>query len=169
MSGNVTANGSFIWPPGAAKFLDKIRLDLAFGMGASRFTSPNTQESIDRLSESAAGESRKELNEDPRTALSQLHGNIQVRQGVATISNTIFDVPGAHATVNGTYNLENHSVNLRGTLDTQGNLSDTATGLKALVIKAITPLFKKQKSTRIVPFKITGAYGDTSVGIDWKR
>ncbi len=169
MSGNVTANGSFIWPPGAGKFLDKIRLDLVFGMGGSRFTSPNTQGSIDRLSESAAGESRNELNEDPRTVLSQLRGNIQVRTGVAAISNAIFDVPGAHATVTGTYNLENQRVDLRGTLDTQGNLSDTTTGLKALVIKAITPLFKKQKSTRIVPFKITGAYGNTSVGIDWKR
>jgi hypothetical protein len=169
LSGNVTANGSFIWPPGAGKFLDKIRLDLVFGMGGSRFTSPNTQGSIDRLSESAAGESRKELNEDPRTVLSQLRGNIQVRKGVAAISNAIFDVPGAHATVKGTYNFETHRVDLRGTLDTRGNLSDTTTGLKALVIKAITPLFKKQKSTRIVPFEITGAYGNTSVGIDWKR
>ena len=45
----------------------------------------------------------------------------------------------------------------------------TTSGFKALVLKAITPLFKKEKSARIIPFDITGAYGNTSVGIDWKR
>jgi hypothetical protein len=36
------------------------------------------------------------------------------------------------------------------------------------VLKAVTPLFKKRASTRIVPFEITGAYGKATVGIDWK-
>ncbi|MDR3701210.1 MAG: AsmA-like C-terminal region-containing protein [Candidatus Sulfopaludibacter sp.] len=169
MSGDVTLNGKFLWPPGPLEFLREIRLDLAFGMAGSRFTNPNTQDSIDRLSESAGGESKKVQNEDPRTVLSQLSGNIQVRNGISAISNASFDVPGAHVTVRGTYNLLNQRVDLEGTLDTKGNLSDTTTGFKALVVKAITPLFKKKKSVRIVPFKITGSYGNTSVGIDWKR
>jgi hypothetical protein len=169
MSGDVTVNGKFLWPPGPREFLEKIRLDLAFGMGGSRFTNPNTQDSIDHLSESAGGESKKVQTEDPRTVLSQLRGNIQVRNGISAISNASFDVPGAHATVRGTYNLLNQRVHLQGTLDTKGNLSDATTGFKALVVKAITPLFKKEKSVRIVPFQITGAYGNTSVGIDWKR
>ena len=69
----------------------------------------------------------------------------------------------------GSYNLLNRRVDLQGTLDTKGILSDATTGFKALVVKAITPLFKKDKSVRIAPFQITGAYGNTSVGIDWKR
>jgi hypothetical protein len=169
MSGDVTVNGKFQWPPGPRGFLEKIRLDLAFGMGDSRFTNPNTQDSIDHLSESAGGESKKVQNEDPRTVLSQLRGNIQVRNGISAISNGSFDVPGAHATVRGTYNLLSQRVDLQGTLDTKGSLSDATTGFKALVLKAIIPLFKKEKSVRIVPFQITGAYGNTSVGIDWKR
>jgi hypothetical protein len=169
MSGDVTLNGKFLWPPGPREFLEEIRLGLAFGMDGSQFTNPNTQDSIDHLSESAGGESKKVQNEDPRTVLSQLRGNIQVRNGISAISNASFDVPGAHATVRGTYNLLNQRVNLQGTLDTKGNLSDATTGFKALVVKAITPLFKKTKSVRIVPFQVTGAYGNTSVGIDWKR
>ena len=169
MSGDVTLNGKFLWPPGPRKFLEKIRLDLAFGMGGSQFTNPNTQGSIDHLSESAAGESKQMQNGDPRTVLSQVRGNIQVRNGISAISDASFDVPGAHATLRGTYNLLNQRVDLKGTLDTKGNLSDTTTGFKALLVKAITPLFKKEKSVRMVPFQITGAYGNTSVGIDWKR
>ena len=52
-------------------------------------------------------------------------------------------------------------------LDTKGRLSDTTSGFKALVLKVITPLFKKKHSVRMVPFKITGAHGTTSVGIAW--
>jgi hypothetical protein len=144
-------------------------MDLVFGMNGGRFTSSNTQGSIDRISESAQGEKKKEQDEDQRTVLSQVHGNIQVRNGIATISNGSFEVQGADAAVHGTYGLLDQRVDLHGTLDTRGHLSDTTSGFKALVLKAITPLFKKSGSTRIVPFEITGAYGTTTVGIDWKH
>ena len=169
MSGNVKVTGKFLWPPGPQKFLEKIRMDMVFGMNDSRFTSPNTQGSIDRISESAQGEKKKEQDEDLRTVLSQVRGNIQLRHGIAAISNGGFQVPGAGAAVHGTYNVLNQRVDLHGTLDTQGHLSDTTSGFKAQVLKAITPLFKKRGSTRIVPFEITGAYGTTRVGIDWKH
>jgi len=169
MSGSVTVAGKFVWPPGPRKFLEKIGMDLVFGMNGSRFTSPATQGSIDRISESAQGEKKEEQDEDPRTVLSHVHGNIQVRNGIAAISNGSFQVPGADATVYGKYSLLNQRVDLHGTLDTAGNLSDTTSGFKAVVLKAITPLFKKRSSTRIVPFEITGSYGNTAVGIDWKN
>jgi len=169
MTGDVMMTVKFVWPPGPRKFLEKIRMDVIFGMKGSRFTSPNTQGSIDRISESAQGEKKKEQDEDLRTVLSRLYGNIQVRDGIAVISNGGFEVPGADAAVHGTYSLLDQRVDLHGTLDTRGHLSDTTSGFKALVLKAITPLFKKSGSTRIVPFAISGAYGDTTVGIDWKH
>jgi hypothetical protein len=39
--------------------------------------------------------------------------------------------------------------------------------LKSLLVKALTPFFKKKKSERIVPFKITGNYGHAAVGLDF--
>jgi hypothetical protein len=169
MSGNVKLTGKFLWPPGPQRFLEKIRMDMVFGMNDSRFTSPNTQGGIDRISESAQGEKKKEQDEDLRTVLSQVRGNIQLRNGIAAISNGGFQVPGADTAVHGTYNVLNQRVDLHGTLDTRGHLSDTTSGFKALVLKAITPLFKKRGSTRIVPFEITGSYGNTTVGVDWKK
>jgi hypothetical protein len=169
MSGNVTLTGKFLWPPGPRKFLEKIRMDVVFGMNGSRFTNPSTQGSIDRISESAHGEKKNEQVEDLRTVLSQVRGNIQVRNGIAGISNGSFQVPGADAAVHGTYHLLNQRVDLHGTLDTRGHLSDTTSGFKAVVLKAITPLFKKRSSMRIIPFEITGSYGNTTVGIDWKK
>ena len=82
----------------------------------------------------------------------------------------MFEVPGANAFLHGSYNLLNQAVNLHGTLDTRGNISDTTSGFKALVLKALTPVFfKKRGRTRIVPFQITGGYGNATVGIDWKK
>lgn len=169
MSGSVTVTGKFLWPPGPRKFLEQIGMDMLFGMNGSRFTSAGTQSSIDRISKSAQGEKKKAQDEDPRTAVSEVHGNIQVRQGVAAISNGSFQVSGAAAAMHGTYNLLNQRVDLHGTLDTRGHLADTTSGFKAVVLKAITPLFKKSGATRIVPFEITGSYGKTTVGIDWKK
>lgn len=169
MSGNVTMTGKFAWPPGPSKFVEKIRMDLTFGTSAGRFTNPGTQDSVDRISQSAQGESNKQQDEDPRTALSEVRGDIHLRNGIASIANANFEVPRAHATVGGTYSLVDTRVDLHGMLDTHGHLSDTTSGLKAVVLKAVTPLFKKEGSMRIVPFKITGKYGNASVTIDWKK
>lgn len=166
MSGGVSLEAHVVWPPGPRKFLDKLRMDIDFGIGAGRFASPKTQGSIDKLSESAAGESKKEEKEDPRTVLSNLRGHIALRDGVAHISNVSFTVPGAAATLSGTYRLSDQAVDLHGTLDTQGNLSDTTSGFKAFILKAISPFFKKKNHVKIVPFKITGSRGNASVGLD---
>jgi hypothetical protein len=169
MSGNLTLTGKFVWPPGPRKFLQKIGMDLAFGMSGSSLTNPSGQDSINHISESAQGESKKQQDQDAGTVLSQLRGNIQLRNAIASIKDASFSVPGAYATVRGTYNFTGQRVDLRGTLDTRGSLSDATSGLKALVVKAVTPLFKKRDSIRIIPFDITGTYGKTSVTIDWKR
>ncbi len=169
MSGPVTLRGRFVWPPGPTPFLRKIRMDLAFGIERGRFTSTNTQGSIDRLSESAAGEKRSEIEEDPRTVLLDLRGGIRVRNGVAAISDGKMRVPGADAAVQGTYSLTDKRLNLKGTLDTRGDISEETSGIKAWLLKAVTPLFKKRGRERIIPFEITGSYGKTTVSIDWKR
>lgn len=169
MSGPVMLHGNFVWPPGPIAFLRKIRMDLTFGMDRSRFTSPNTQGTVDKLSESAQGEKKAAIEEDPRTVLLEMRGGIQVRGGQATISNGAFHVPGADAAVQGTYGLTDHQVHLSGTLDTTGHLADTASGVQALLLKAVTPLLAKRGKERIVPFEITGSYGQTKVSIDWKR
>ena len=169
MSGDIAATGKFTWPSGPRRFLEKIALDLGFGTRDSGFTDPQTQATVNRLSGSAEGESEKQLKSDPSTALSELRGNIQMRGGTAQISNGSFQVPGADAAVHGSYSLLNQRVDLHGTLHTRGQLSEMTSGFKAVLVKALTPVFRKEHSDRVVPFQITGAYGNAAVEIDWKR
>jgi hypothetical protein len=169
MTGDVAVTGTCLWPPGPRKFLQKISLDLALGMKDSRFASPNTQGSIDAISKSAEGESKKAEKSDPRTMLAAVRGNIRVREGTAELVTVNFQVPGADAVVRGTYNLLNKQVALDGTLDTRGDLSDATSGFKSVVLKAVLSLSKKENSVRVIPFHITGNYENAALGIDWKK
>ncbi len=166
LSGAVKLDAKFLWPPGPRKFVEKIRMDIDFGIAGGKFRSDETQDAIDHISKSAQGESKKETEEDPRTMLSDLRGRVAFRNGIATFSDVSFEVPGAFANIRGSYGLVDHRVDLHGVLHTPGKISDTTSGFKALVLKAISPFLKKKHDVKIVPFKITGTFKDAKVGLD---
>ena len=99
--------------------------------------------------------------------LSDLKGHVVVRNGIANLSHLSFRVAGAAAAVSGTYNLINEQIDLHGTLETNGELSAATSGFKSLMLKAITPFFKKKSGIKIVPFKITGTYAKPTVALDF--
>jgi hypothetical protein len=158
LSGAVRLDAQFVWPPGPRKFLEKIRMNVGFGIDDARFRSETTQETIDNLSHG---------KEDPRTALSDLRGGVVFRDGVAMFRNVSFAVAGATADIRGRYGLIDHRVELHGVLRTTGKLSDTTSGFKAFVLKAITPFFKKKENVKVVPFKITGTFQDAKASLDF--
>jgi hypothetical protein len=169
MTGRVDFHTSVRVPGGDEPFLRKLGMDGGFGIGAGRFTSPQTQDSIDRLSQSAQGESKKQEDEDPSTALSDLRGHVSVKGGVARFSHVSFSFTGASAVLGGTWGLIDHRFDLRGTLETRGRLSDTTSGFKAVVLKALSAFLKKHHSAKIVPFRIKGLSSDPVITLDWGR
>jgi uncharacterized protein YhdP len=98
--------------------------------------------------------------------LSNLKGHVSVKNGIATLSNISFSAPGTRAEIRGTYNLLDKTVNLQGVLHTNGKLSDTTSGFKALVLKAVGPFLKK-KTVTIVPFTVTGTSKQPSFALDF--
>lgn len=167
MTGALNLRAHVLWPPGPPKFLEKIRVDIDFGIDRGKFTSETTQGSIDRIGKAGLGENKKEQEADHRPLLSDLRGHAAFRNGVATLSRVFFTVPGASAQIHGTYGLIDHRVNLHGILDTKGKLSDSTTGFKAIIAKLITPFVKKKHEIKQVPFKITGTFVDATVSLDW--
>jgi hypothetical protein len=152
-------------PPGPALFLTRLRLTGDFGIGGGRFTDPKIQMPVDRLAESAGGETKDQEEADPATVLSNLKGHMSASGGVARLSNVSFSEPGTLAEIGGTYNLLDKKVDMRGVLHTSGKLADTTAGFKAVVLKALGPFLKK-KSMTVVPFSITGTSDEPSVGLD---
>jgi hypothetical protein len=166
MSGALALRAHVLWPPGPPKFLEKIRIDIDFGIDRGKFHSENTQYAIDRIGKAGQGENKKEQQADTRDLLSDLRGHVAFRNGIATFTNVSFVVPGASATIHGTYGLIDRLVNLHGVLDTKGKLSDSTTGFKAVIAKLITPFFKKKNDVKLVPFKITGTFANAAVSLD---
>jgi hypothetical protein len=98
--------------------------------------------------------------------LSNLKGHGIATDGLATLSNVSFAIPGAKAWVHGTYGLTDYKVNLHGTLQTAGSPSKATEGFKSLMVKVVTPFFRRRHSEKVVAFKITGSYSKMNPSLD---
>ena len=167
MTGNVTFRGHVDIPPGAGQLVERMKLKGDFGVAAGKFTDSGTEGDITRLSESAGKKSKAQGEEHPEMVLSDLTGHAVSNNGVARLSHMSFTVPGAKATLDGTYNLVNYKVDLHGVLVTTGQPGDATTGVKSFLVKGLTPFFKRRHAAKVVPFKITGSYQKTECMLDF--
>jgi AsmA-like protein len=163
--GNVQLQTKVEVPPGPQGFLRRLRLDGQFGIGNSHFTNPEVQAPVNRLAESARGETKHQEEANTGVVLSNLRGHVSASGGIAKLSNISFTEPGTLAEIQGTFNLIDKKLNLHGVLHTSGKLADTTSGFKSVVLKALSP-FLKRKSITVVPFVITGTSSDPSFALD---
>jgi hypothetical protein len=171
-------------------FLDELVMRGDFGVEQAAFRKPSRQEQVDELSERARGEKKgkdksknqtkeqekdnsKETNaktdpagDDPENIVMNLRGHLELREGVAKFSDLTFNVPGASARMNGTYNLKNEQIDFHGRLKTEAELSQDTTGIKSALLKPLNPLFKRKKAGADIPVKMTGTYHDPKFGFD---
>ena len=166
MTGGIRLHGHIDLPPGGAALLERVKIEGAFGVDASKFTDRQTERELARLSVSAIKGDKEEDRENPQTVFSDVAGQVNATDGVAHLSHISFSVPGAKALLSGTFSLMNYQTNLQGVLITKGNVADATTGIKSLFVKVLTPFFKKKHRVKAVPFKITGPYGHTSIALN---
>lgn len=145
-------------------FLHRLHLTGAFEVPAERVTDQKTERSLTDFSHRAEG--RKESYDDEHATtdtLSSLKGPAQVQDGVASSKHLTFRIPGAEADVNGTFNFHNRDVHLVGNLRMDTDISHTATGFKAFLLKPLAPFFKKKNAGAVVPIAVTGGPGHYQV------
>jgi hypothetical protein len=162
MSGAVALRAQVGIPPGNKPFLEKVQLHGIFGIDEGTFTKPETQQNVDELSAGARGENK----EDPETVVTDLKGRVELAQGIAQFSDLSFGIPGADAHMEGTYDLLNHKIDLHGKMRVDTKISKTASGVKALMLKIMDPIFKKKKSGEVVLVHIAGTYEKPRFGLD---
>lgn len=169
MTGGLTFEAGLQLPPGVEDFLTRLAVTGDFTIQEARFTDSNTQQPIDRLSGSAQGEKKPEVDEHPPRVLAHVHGHISDAGGIATLSNVLFSVPGVDAKLRGTFALTTTRIDLAGDLSTTGQLSDTKTGVKSIFLKVVSPIWKKKAKEEIVPFRVTGTSSNPSVTLQLHR
>jgi AsmA-like C-terminal region len=162
MAGLASLKAKVEIPPGEEPFLKKVKLDGNFGIDDGTFTKTETQNDVNHLSAGARGDNKDDATE----VVSDLKGRAQIADGTATFSNLTFGIPGALASMHGTYSIITHKVDMHGTMQVDSNISKTTTGVKSLMLKIIDPIFKKKKRGEIVPVHIAGTYEHPQFGLD---
>lgn len=166
LNGVTSFRAHFTWPPGDLPFLQKIRLTGDFGIAEGQFTKSSTQNDIAGLSDRARGEKPEDNPQDPDDIVSNLSGHVDLRRAVATFSDISFEVPGALATMHGTFGLQNHKIDLHGTLKTEAEFSKMTTGFKSVLLKPFNAFFKRKHAGAVVPAHLIGTYEKPETGVD---
>jgi len=156
-------------PPGDRPFTERVRLEGTFDIDRAHFTAPKTQQGVDKLSAESQGE-HSALAED-NDAVSDLDGQVTLKDGIARFSQITFSVPGATANMAGTYSLLNKRVKFDGKMRMKATLSQATTGAKSVFLKVLDPFYKKKGAGAELPVQMAGIYGDThfSVGLRAKK
>ena len=162
MSGEVSMDAKVEIPPGEQPFLKKVKLRGEFGVGAGKFA-PDTQESVNKFSAGARGE---KVTDDSETALSDLTGQVEAKDGTANFANLSFTVPGAHSRMHGTFNMIDSRIDMRGRIRVDTKISNTTSGGKAILLKMMDPLLQKKRQGEVLPVRISGTYQHPSFGLD---
>jgi hypothetical protein len=163
-------------PPEGRPFEQEVALVGDFGIDESRFTKAKTQKEIDTLSERALGKNvggidkekdSDDDDEDSSRAIADLKGHVELRNGVATLTNISFSVPGAVAYMHGTFNLLNQKIDFHGVLKTDAEFSKVGgSGIKSIFLKPFDAIFKKKPKGAEIPVKMTGTYSHPQPGLE---
>jgi AsmA-like C-terminal region len=162
ISGAIRFHSTLVIPPGNVDAAEKIMLDGAFTVDAAHFSEFNVQEKVNELSHRGEG---KPTESDKDTVASDFKGRFKVDKGVITMTGLSFTVPGVGVTLNGTYGLVTSEMNFRGTAKLEAKVSETTTGWKSLLLKAVDPIFKKKNVGAEIPIQIKGTAEKPTFGL----
>ena len=153
-------------------FFERLHVIGAFEVPAERLTDQTEETSLAAFSERAQG---KHADDSPKRngkpaanadAISSLQGPATIRDAVVTTHNLKFQVAGARATLDGTFNLHTCAAHLVGKVAMQSNISHATTGFKSFLLKPLAPFFKKKKAGAVIPIAVTGTPGHYRVTQD---
>ena len=155
--------------PGEGDVAERIGLVGTFHIVDGYFSSDKIQTKIDDLSLRGRGKP-KLINQGSEDSVpSDLQGRLNLQSGVLTFRLLHFEVPGAHADLQGEYSLDGSTFDFQGILKTEAKLSQMTSGWKSLLLKPVDPFFHKNGNGAEIPFKVTGTRSSPHFGLDLHR
>lgn len=136
------------------KFLQRLRMDGDFDIPAQRLTNQPTEQKLSAFSQRAQN---PKIPKDEADVLSSLKGRAEIQNGIVSTENLSFQMPGASVDLTGTFNLLGGDVHMLGDLHMQSDISHVTTGFKSVLLKPLSPFFRKDHAGAVVPIAITGS------------
>jgi hypothetical protein len=163
LSGAVQMRAKLEIRAGEQDILSRVRLDGDFSATNARFSSLDLRERLQSVNRKPSGHSS---GATPGGSVANIDGHLIVNHGSAEFSPLVVTMEEASSRLEGSYQLANGKLDLHGELWMAGKLSQTATGMKAFLMKAADPFFRKKSGGSQVPIKITGTRADPKFSLD---
>ncbi len=163
MSGAVSFQAKLEIPPGDVDVSQKMKLDGKFKIASAHFSELNVQEKVNKLSHGGKGEPETPPTD---TVASDFSGQFKLANGVMAFQDLSFRVPGVSVTLTGRYGLADEQMDFHGSAKLEAKLSQTTTGFKSFLLKAVDPFFHKKDAGSVIPIRISGDPDKPSFGLD---
>ncbi len=164
--GGIRFDTEFILPPGDREIPVRLGLGGKFEIRSGRFTDAGVRGKLEEFSWRARGRPKDEEEKRDRV-VSNMAGRFLLKNGVMTLSNLSFGIPGAMVKLDGTYALLTEQLDFYGTLLMRAKVSETVSGVKSIMLKVVDPFFAKQGAGTVLPIKITGARDTPQFGLNF--
>lgn len=162
MVGAINLHTHVVWASGNHPFIKKVALHGGFEIAHGQWENADRQARLNELSARASG---KKKDQPLEKVTADIKGAAVMTGGIAKLSDVSFKIPGAEATMHGTYNLEDTKIDFHGDLKTESSISAETTGAKAVLLKPLDPLFKRKHAGAVVPVAATGTYANPQFGL----
>ncbi|HEY6446071.1 MAG TPA: AsmA-like C-terminal region-containing protein [Acidobacteriaceae bacterium] len=157
IDGNVRFNAAANFTSGSGSFLQRLNLTGDITLDQVYFVT-DKQRTVDAFSARVRQNPPGAANETstPPLVYASASSHTRFKDGIASLPDIRVDLPGAQAKLHGTFNLLNTDIRLIGTAALQKSLSHAATGWKAVLLKPLSPFFKKKDAGAVVAIAVTG-------------
>ena len=166
LTGDVNLHTKLVIPPGKRDIDRKMILDGDFSVNEARFRSAEIQQKLLTLSRRGRGITQDEGKE---SVASNFKARFELKNAVMTFPRLTFSVPGALIRLHGSYGLNSEQLDFHGALELQAKVSQTTTGIKSLLLKAVDPLFQRGKKGTVLPLNVVGTREHPSFKVDIRR
>jgi hypothetical protein len=166
MRGRLDVDAEFELPPGEDDVPLRLLLNGTFAIRQGQFASDTTQNKIDELSRRGRGEP---ANQEVSNVMSAFGSAFTLRNGVLQLPRLRFDVKGARIDLGGRYTLRSEALDFTGAVRLEAPVSQTVTGFKSVLLKAVDPLFRRDGAGTVLPIRIAGTVDKPAFKLDVKR
>jgi hypothetical protein len=168
LTGTLHLKTSIEIPPGWNPVHERLRLKGNFLLDSAEFTSPNIQQRIDELS--LRGQGKPDQVKQPKAeedVSSSMTSDFTMDDGVLTLPNLVYTVPGAEIDMKGTYTVDGGGLSFRGTAKMQATVSQMVGGWKGMLLKPADRFFKKEGAGTKIGVHVDGTRESPHFGIDF--
>jgi hypothetical protein len=169
LTGTLKMRTSLGVPPGKDPVADRLQLKGNFLLADAEFNSANLQKRIDELSMRGQGKPQDAKSPAASGIRSSMQSDFKMVNGVITLPNLQYTVPGAEIDLSGTYGVNGGELDFKGTARMQATVSQMVGGWKGLLLSPLDRFFKKDGAGTAVPVVIGGTRKQPQFTVDFGR